>query len=97
MPASSVQAPLLPPPPPGNSLNGQPIEPLPPAEPAPPADGAVPAAPSAFSGNPSRGTVAVAHYDPATGKYMTPDGRLEQQTNLIAGAASKSWQDLLPT
>jgi hypothetical protein len=57
----------------------------------------VPAAPSAYSGNPSRGTVAVAHYDPATGKYMTPDGRLEQQTNLIAGAAPKSWQDLLPT
>jgi virulence factor Mce-like protein len=90
-------APLLAPPPPGNSLNGQPIEPQPPAEPAPPADGAVPAAPSAFDGNPSRGTVAVAHYDPATGKYMTPDGRLEQQTNLIAGAAPKSWQDLLPT
>ncbi|MDT5297502.1 MAG: phospholipid/cholesterol/gamma-HCH transport system substrate-binding protein, partial [Mycobacterium sp.] len=63
MPASSVQAPQLPPPPPGNSLNGQPIEALPPAEPPPPADGAVPAAPSAFSGNPSRGTVAVAHYD----------------------------------
>ncbi|MDT5301421.1 MAG: phospholipid/cholesterol/gamma-HCH transport system substrate-binding protein, partial [Mycobacterium sp.] len=76
---------------------GQPIEALPPAEPPPPADGAVPAAPSAFSGNPSRGTVAVAHYDPATGKYMTPDGRLEQQTNLVAGAAPKSWQDLLPT
>jgi virulence factor Mce-like protein len=90
-------APLLEPPPPGNSLNGQPIEARPPAEPAPPADGAVPAAPSAYSGNPSRGTVAVAHYDPATGKYMTPDGRLEQQTNLVAGAAPKSWQDLLPT
>jgi hypothetical protein len=28
---------------------------------------------------------------------MTPDGRLEQQTNLVAGAAPKSWQDLLPT
>lgn len=94
LPASPVQAP--PPPPPGNSLNGQPIE-LPPAEPEPPADAAVPAAPSAFSGSPSRGTVAVAHYDPATGKYMTPDGRLEQQTNLIAGAAPKTWQDLLPT
>jgi phospholipid/cholesterol/gamma-HCH transport system substrate-binding protein len=96
-PAAPVQAPLLPPPPPGNSLNGQPISPEPPVEPPPPADGAVPAAPSAFSGSPSRGTVAVAHYDPATGKYMTPDGRLEQQTNLIAGAAPKSWQDLLPT
>ncbi|MCU1694094.1 MAG: virulence factor Mce family protein [Mycobacterium sp.] len=90
-------APLLAPPPPGNSLNGQPIEAQPPAEPPPPADGAVPAVPSAFSGNPSRGTVAVAHYDPATGKYMTPDGRLERQTNLVAGAAPKSWQDLLPT
>ena len=93
-PAAPVQAPLAPPPPPGNSLNGTPI---PPVEP-PPADGAVPAAPSAFGGNDSGGpSVAVAHYDPRTGDYLTPDGQLLQQKNVAAGSAPKSWQDLMPT
>ena len=93
-PAAPVQAPLAPPPPPGNSLNGTPI---PPVEP-PPADGAVPAAPSAFGGNNSGGpSVAVAHYDPRTGDYLTPDGQLLQQKNVAAGSAPKSWQDLMPT
>jgi virulence factor Mce-like protein len=91
------------PPPPGNSLNGLPI----PAEPAPPppdgsaapppADGAVPAAPSAFNGNGTGGpSVAVTHYDPRTGNYLTPDGQLQQVQNLAAGGSPKSWKDLLP-
>ena len=86
-----------PPPPPGNSLNGVPIPAeAPPAE-APPADGAVPAAPSAFNGNASGGpSVAVAHYDPNTGEYMSPDGSLQRVQNLAAGGAPKSWKDLLP-
>jgi virulence factor Mce-like protein len=59
--------------------------------------GALPVAPSAFSGNGSGGpSVAVTHYDPQTGNYLTPDGQLHQQTNLAAGAAPKSWKDLLP-
>ena len=64
----------------------------------PPVDGAVPAAPSAFGGNGSGGgpSVAFAHYDPRTGDYVTPDGLLQQQTNVAAGAAPKSWKDLLP-
>ncbi|MDT5003950.1 MAG: phospholipid/cholesterol/gamma-HCH transport system substrate-binding protein [Mycobacterium sp.] len=89
--------------PPGNSLNGAPI----PAEPAPPppdgfapplpADGAVPAAPSAFNGNATGGqSVAITHYDPRTGNYMTPDGQLQQVQNLAAGGSPKSWKDLLP-
>lgn len=78
-------------PPPGNSFNGTPI----PAVPPPP--GAVPAAPSAFDGNASGPSVASATYDPATGQYLTPDGQLLQQTNLAAGAAPKTWKDLLPT
>ncbi|OHV06427.1 MCE family protein [Mycobacterium talmoniae] len=50
------------------------------------------AAPSAYSGGgPS---VAVLPYDPRTGKYLTPDGRFEQQT--LPGAP-KSWTDLMPT
>ncbi len=95
-PAPAAQAPVAPPPPAGNSINGTPIPP-PPAADSPPGDGAVPAAPSAFGGNGSGGpSVAVAHYDPRTGEYMTPDGQLEQQKNLAAGGAPTSWKDLLP-
>jgi phospholipid/cholesterol/gamma-HCH transport system substrate-binding protein len=89
-PAAPVQAPIAPPPPPGNSLNGTPIPPAPvesapiaPAAggPAPeaPGDSAVPAAPSAFGGNDSGASgpsVAISHYDPRTGRYLTADGRL---------------------
>ncbi len=93
---AAAQAPIAPPPPAGNSINGTPIPPPPPAE-TPHGNGAVPAAPSAFSGNASGGpSLAVAHYDPRTGEYMTPDGHLEQQKNLASGGAPKSWKDLLP-
>ena len=95
-PPPAVQAPTAPPPPAGNSLNGTPIPPAASGRNAA-GDGAVPAAPSAFGGNASGGpSVAVAHYDPRTGEYMTPDGQLEQQKNLAAGGAPKSWKDLLP-
>lgn len=58
---------------------------------------AVSVAPSAFRGDPSHGpSVAVVPYDPATGRYLSPAGRLEQQTNLIVGSPGKSWKDLLP-
>ena len=61
-------------------------------------DGAVPAAPSALRSNDSGGpSVAVTHYDPRTGDYMTRDGQLLHQTNLAAGGAPKSWEDLMPT
>jgi phospholipid/cholesterol/gamma-HCH transport system substrate-binding protein len=103
-----LQAPIAPPPP-GNSLNGEPIPAAPPAEAppvdaavAPPAgDGVVPVAPSAFNGNASGQaggpSVATAHYDPNTGEYLTPDGQLQQVKNLAVGGAPKSWKDLLPT
>jgi phospholipid/cholesterol/gamma-HCH transport system substrate-binding protein len=92
-----LQAPIGPPPPPGNSLNGMPIPDAPPADAPPPADGAIPAAPSAFNGNAASGpSVAVTHYDPHTGEYMTPDGSLQQVKNLADGGAPKSWKDLLP-
>jgi virulence factor Mce-like protein len=88
----ALQAPIPPPPPAGNSINGTPIPP------PPPADGAVPAAPSAFGGNGSGGpTVAYTPYDPRTGQYLTADGQLQQQTNAATGGAPKSWKDLLPT
>lgn len=95
---TAAPAAVAPPPPPGNSINGTPLPPVPPAAAeVPPSGGAVPAAPSAFGGNGTGGpSLAVAHYDPATGEYLTPGGRLERQTN-SALRAPKSWQDLLPT
>ncbi len=105
-----VQASIAPPPPPaGNSLNGTPIPPVPaesaPIEPAaggpapePHGGDAVPAAPSAFSGNAAGAggpSVAISHYDPHTGRYLTADGQLQTVTN-PAGAEPKSWKDLLP-
>lgn len=72
---------------------------VPPADTPPPVDGgAVPAAPSAYGGNAAvKPSVAVAQYDPKTGRYLTADGQLEQQTNLVSGKAVTSWKDLLPT
>lgn len=89
-PVSSPPTAYIPPPPPGNSVNGVPVPPV-----TPPADGALPVAPSANTA--SGPSVAVVPYDPNTGKYMTPDGRYEQQTNLVTGGAPKSWQELMPT
>ncbi len=40
--------------------------------------------------------MAVARYDPRTGNYLAPDGQLFQQVDAVAGAAPKSWQDMLP-
>jgi hypothetical protein len=35
-----------------------------------------------------------AQYDPRTGEYVAPDGRLYQQLNLASPA--KTWQDMFP-
>jgi virulence factor Mce-like protein len=72
--------------------------PAPGPEPAPPTDsGALPAAPSAFSSKGSGGpSVAITTYDPRTGRYVTPDGQMQQLTNVGSSAEPKSWKDLLP-
>jgi virulence factor Mce-like protein len=84
----------------------QPVTPpavhLPPAPPRPPAviDGGRPqAAPSSFGAKGSRPmpSVAVAQYDPRTGRYLAPDGKLYQQSDVATSTAPKKWQDLLPT
>ncbi len=88
--------------PPGAVASGTPPDAPRPVVPVPstapdraPSSGAPGAAPSGYSG---RGpSVAVLPYDPKTGKYMTPDGHYEQQTNLASGTAAKSWTDLMPT
>jgi phospholipid/cholesterol/gamma-HCH transport system substrate-binding protein len=80
--------------------------PPPPAPPAPPAvappaaGGAQPQAhPSSFGTTGSRPapSVAVAPYDPHTGRYLSPDGKLYQQSDLVTATAPKKWQDLFPT
>jgi len=98
VPIPPAQAPLAPaatdaPPTPQGPAPG-PVE-LPPTD-----GGAVPAAPSAFSGSDSGAaggpSVAITTYDPRTGRYVTPDGQVQQLTNTAPGAEPKSWKDLLP-
>ena len=74
----------------------------PPAPPRPPAviDGGRPqAAPSSFGGKTTKPvpSVAVATYDPRTGRYLTSDGKYYEQSDLAPATAPKTWQDLLPT
>jgi phospholipid/cholesterol/gamma-HCH transport system substrate-binding protein len=74
--------------------------PAPPAAPAPPdqVNGVQPqAAPSSFGAKISGPSVATAKYDPRTGRYVGPDGKLYQQSDLATSKAPKTWQDMLPT
>ncbi|MDI3315379.1 MAG: MlaD family protein [Mycobacterium sp.] len=52
---------------------------------------------SSFGAKTSRSPVAIARYDPRTGRYVGPDGRLYQQSDLVNPTTPKKWQDLLPT
>jgi hypothetical protein len=67
-----------------------------PAQPIPPADGTV-VAPSAFTPGSAGPSVAIATYDPNTGKFATPDGTVGRQVDVVAGAGPRAWTDLLPT
>jgi phospholipid/cholesterol/gamma-HCH transport system substrate-binding protein len=84
------------------------LPPPPPAGPAPPigppspdtVNGGPPQAhPSSFGTKASRHapSVAVASYDPRTGRYVAPDGKLYQQSDLATSTTPKKWQDLFPT
>jgi hypothetical protein len=83
------------PPPPPPAAEATP--PPPPAGVFPPVDtgGAAAAAPSSFGVNDSRPgpSVALAHYDPQTGRYSTPDGQVFQQADLVD--PPKTWRDLV--
>ncbi|MDH6245338.1 MlaD family protein [Mycobacterium sp. OTB74] len=76
---------------------------VPTVAPGPPAaDGAAPgnnsapqAAPSAFKGPSGGPSVAIARYDPHSGQYMSPDGKLYKQTDLVKPAGS--WQQMMPS
>jgi virulence factor Mce-like protein len=93
-PARQAAAPAVPPPPAD-------LPPSPPAAAPPPVGpdgGTSPAAPSSYGTGPGSGhSVTVAKYNPLTGMYITPDGQIYRQSNLVAGAAPKTWKDMLPT
>jgi phospholipid/cholesterol/gamma-HCH transport system substrate-binding protein len=79
-----------------------PPPPPPPAAPAAPdqVDGGQPqAAPSSFGAKASKPapSVVVAKYDPRTGRYVGPDGKLYEQSDLATSKAPKTWKDMLPT
>jgi hypothetical protein len=84
------------------------LPPPPPAGPAPPigppspdtVNGGPPQAhPSSFGTKASRHapSVAVAPYDPRTGRYVAPDGKMYEQSDLATATTPKNWQDLFPT
>jgi hypothetical protein len=87
---------------PSSVPNAPATEPVPspeaPTVPAAPPEhgGAVPAAPSSASTDASVSpSVAVATYDPRTGRYMTSDGMMHEQSSLVAALEPNSWKDLV--
>jgi phospholipid/cholesterol/gamma-HCH transport system substrate-binding protein len=57
------------------------------------------AAPSSFGDRPTKPapSIAIARYDPRTGRYIGPDGKLYQQSDLAPSKAPKTWRDMLPS
>jgi phospholipid/cholesterol/gamma-HCH transport system substrate-binding protein len=69
---------------PNATLSGQAVPQPPPGTPgstAPPA--------------PNPAPIAAAQYDPATGTYLGPDGKVYTQSNLAHGAEHQTWQSML--
>jgi phospholipid/cholesterol/gamma-HCH transport system substrate-binding protein len=72
---------------PNATLSGQPVPQLPPG--SPPAQAAPPP-------GPAPPPIAAAEYDPATGTYVGPDGRVYTQSNLARSATEEqTWQTML--
>jgi phospholipid/cholesterol/gamma-HCH transport system substrate-binding protein len=84
----------LPGPPPG-----APPPEAPPPEATPPGGPPPEAAPSAFNLNGSGGqpSISVQHYDPRTGRYLSPDGQLFRQSDLLRSKVPKTWRDMVFT
>ena len=83
---------------PNATLSGQDIPQLGPGDPpraAPPApEQGAPAPPPAAPAPPP--PLAVAEYDPATGSYVGPDGKVYTQSDLAQNApAEKTWEDMV--
>ncbi|WP_345498793.1 MlaD family protein [Nocardia callitridis] len=55
------------------------------------------ATPSAYRDEQPQGpSVATAGYDPKTGRYLTPDGQLFQQSDLVSPGDPGTWRDMIP-
>ncbi|BBZ40251.1 MCE family protein [Mycobacterium conspicuum] len=84
-------------------LDGTPLPPgatpagTPPGPPPPGSVNQPPTAPSAFVPNGSGPSVATARYDPATGRYVTPDGLMFRQADLARSSKPKTWKDMVLT
>jgi phospholipid/cholesterol/gamma-HCH transport system substrate-binding protein len=92
--------PGLPGPPPAAPPPPAPLPAPAPTELPPPAGTDLPPAePNAFNSKGPRVTpsVAVLHYDPRTGRYVTPDGHLFRQSDLVPAKTPKTWKDMLVT
>lgn len=75
-----------------------------PPPPAPPPSGsarqntpeAVPVTPNSLTTGAAQGqSAAIAGYNPRTGEYVGPDGQLYRQSDLIAQAEKRTWQDII--
>lgn len=71
---------------PNATLSGQDIPQLAPGSPAPP---------SGMTSEASSPPVAFAEYDPATGTYVGPDGRLHTQSDLAENGRNQTWESML--
>ncbi|AEF38280.1 MAG: MlaD family protein [Mycolicibacter algericus] len=83
--------------PPPDAADGSPspaVE-IPITPPTAPGEGAPAAAPSGYAPGAAGPSVAVATYNPRTGQYAAPDGKVYSRTDL-ARPAAQSWEDLLP-
>ncbi|MEU5762164.1 MlaD family protein [Nocardia sp. NPDC047648] len=87
----ATEQPLLGPYPRDPGLEGQGIPPDSRWSPGTPS----PAAPASAPANSAGPSIGIARYDPRTGNYLGPDGRLYQQSDL-ASAPGRGWTDMLP-
>ncbi|ODQ96192.1 MCE family protein [Mycolicibacterium holsaticum] len=62
-----------------------------------PVEGTPAPAPAPPAPEPAGPSVAVATYDPQTGQYATPDGKVFRQGDLVTPAGPRPWQDLFAT
>ena len=94
---------------PNATLSGQPVPQLPPQTPSvpgtspaqagpassPPSAGAPATPPADGAPTPAPPPVSVAKYDPATGAYVGPDGKVYTQADLSHNAERPTWQSML--
>jgi len=73
---------------PNATLSGQDVPA--PRDPSAPGAGPPPAAPA-----PPPPPIAIAEYDPSSGSYVGPDGRMYTQSDLAHGGGPKAWQDMM--